>query len=92
MTVTCLLSQTNHDLRCPVCGQGVLLFAEHATASVREQVKRRVRRALRSHHAGTAGSFAVHPTETFPVEDENTGVPEWLSSWLPVTGMAAAFA
>ena len=92
MTVTCLLSQTNNDVRCPVCGQGVLLFAEYATASVREQVKRRVRRAMRNHHAGTAGALTVHPVDAFPVEDENTGVPEWLSSWLPVTCTAVAFA
>lgn len=92
MTVTCLLSQTSNDLRCPVCGQGVLLLAEHATASVREQVKRRVRRAMRNHHAGRAGAMEVHPAAPFAVEDENTGVPEWLSGWFPTSSNAIAFA
>ncbi len=92
MSITCLLSNTANDLRCPVCGQGFLLFAERTTATVREQVKRRVRRAMRSHHAGAAGALDVHPAAAFPVEDENTGAPAWLSGWLPVGSPAAALA
>ncbi len=92
MTVTCLLSQTGNDLFCPVCGQGVRIFAEHATATVREQVKRRVQRAMRNHHSGTNGGLNVHPAESFPVEEGNTGVADWIAGWLPSSGAIPAMA
>ena len=92
MSVTCLLSNTANDLRCPVCGQGFLLFAERATATVREQVKRRVQRAMRAHHAGTQGGLDVHPTAAFPVDDDNSATDNWLSGWAPLGNPAAAFA
>ena len=92
MSVTCLLSNTANDLRCPVCGQGFLLFAERATATVREQVKRRVQRAMRSHHAGAQGGLNVHPTASFPVEDDNAGTGNWLRGWTPIGNPAAALA
>lgn len=83
MSITCLLSQTSNDLRCPVCGQGFLVFAERASATVREQIRRRVQRAMRTHHAGAGmGTLEVHPTDAFPVEDENT-VTDLLRGWMP---------
>ena len=92
MSVTCLLSNTANDLRCPVCGQGFLVFAERATATVREQVKRRVQRAMRNHHAGALGALDVHPTTAFPVEDNNGGGADWLSGWMPAGDPVAALA
>jgi hypothetical protein len=90
MSITCLLSNTANDFRCPVCGQGFLVFAERATATVREQVKRSVQRAMRSHHAGAQGALYVHPTTAFEMEDENAGAGDGLRSWFPLNNPAAA--
>lgn len=92
MSTTCLLSNTANDLRCPVCGQGFLVFAERATATVREQVKRRVQRAMRTHHAGTQGALDVHPTVAFPVADEDTSFGDWLNGWMSAGQPTVAFA
>ena len=83
MSVTCLMSNLANDLRCPVCGQGFLVFAERMSATAREQVKRRVQLTMRSHHAGALGGLHVHPTTAFAVEQENAGTYEGLNSWLP---------
>ena len=83
MSITCLLSQTVNDLRCPVCGQGFLVFAEHTSATVREQVRRRVQGTMRMHHAGAEGSTDVHPTLAFAVAGEDDTVAGRLSGWQP---------
>lgn len=88
MSITCLLSHTSNDLRCPICGQGFLVFAERASAAVREQIRRRVKRAMRMHHAG-AGASQVHPTDAFPVEEENTTLANLFSALVPRTFAAA---
>lgn len=88
MQITCLLSHTSSDVRCPVCGQGFLVFAERASATVREQIRRRVQRTMRLHH-GAAGRLRVHPTAAFPVEEENTSLIQMCGGVVP-TGFATA--
>ncbi len=90
MSVTCLMSNLANDLRCPVCGQGFLVFAERGSATVREQVKRRVQHTMRSHHAGAMGGLHVHPTTAFAVEEAHAGACDGLSNWLPANIPGAA--
>ncbi len=72
MSVTCLVSHTANDLRCPVCGQGFLLFTGgRVSATAREQVRHRVRLAVRQHHAVSTSGMEVHPRIAFAVEEEN---------------------
>lgn len=92
MSITCLLSQTSNDARCPVCGQGFTVFAERSTATVREQVKRCVQRAMRGHHAGAQGALDVHPTTAFAVGEDNGGAADGWSGWVPAGTPAAAMA
>ncbi len=72
MSATCLLSNIAHDVRCPVCGQGFLLFAEHVSATVRQQVRRSAEAVMRLHHAQPADLLHVHPADAFDVGAEDT--------------------
>ncbi len=72
MSVTCLLSNTANDLRCPVCGQGFLLFGERTSATARQQLRRSAQQAMRQHHAAHSNTMEAHPSEPFAVEAEDT--------------------
>lgn len=72
MSATCLRSNTNHDVRCPVCGQGFLIFAEHVSATVSQQMRRSAELAMRLHHAFTRNPANAHPANSFQVAAENT--------------------
>lgn len=91
MSVTCLSSNLANDLRCPVCGQGFLVFAERTSGTAREQMKRRVQHTMRSHHAGALGGLHVHPTTAFAVEDDNLGACDGMNTWLPASSPVATF-
>ena len=72
MSVTCLISHTANDLRCPVCGQGFLLFpAGRVPATAREQIRRCVQGTMRAHHSSQTSGAEAHPGEAFVVEREN---------------------
>lgn len=91
MSVTCLLSNIANDLRCPVCGQGFVVFAERSSATAREQMKRRVQRTMRSHHTDAPGKPHVHPATPFTVEGEDSAPADVLHGWMPRTDAAQAF-
>ncbi len=72
MSVTCLISHTANDLRCPVCGQGFLLFTGgRISATAHAEVRHRVRLAVRQHHVVHTSGMDVHPCAAFTVEEEN---------------------
>lgn len=77
MPITCLLSHTYHDLRCPVCGEGFLILANVDNLISRTQVRRKVGEALRAQHPHL-GSMNVHTSEPFQVAEDNAGAQEWL--------------
>ncbi len=82
MSVTCLISNTASDLRCPVCGQGFLLFAERTSQTVRHQLRRSVEKAMRLHHAGSQDHMHVHPNQPFHVESDDTMLGNGFSGML----------
>ena len=88
MSVTCLLSHTYNDLRCPVCGEGFLILAKADNLSTRMQVRREVGEALRAHHTHL-GATDVHSAAPFTVAADNCSPIEWLHLPLTFTGEAA---
>ena len=83
MPVSCLLSHTYHDLRCPVCGEGFLILAAEVDSSVaRTLVKRKAAEALRAHHTH-AGALNVHPAGAFKVLSDEHAIDEWHSAAAP---------
>lgn len=91
MSITCLLSHTYHDLRCPVCGEGFLILAQANDLVTRMQVRRNVGDVLRSHHAHL-GAIDVHPLEPFHVAADNCSPIEWMHPSLTFTEETAQVA
>lgn len=77
MSITCLLSHTYNDLRCPVCGEGFLILARTDTLVSRMQVRRIVGEALRAQHTHM-GATGVHGNEPFTIAADNCSPMEWL--------------
>lgn len=82
MSITCLLSHTYNDLRCPVCGEGFLILARADNLVTRMQVRRKVGDVLRAQHT-QLGATNVHTTAPFTVAADNCSPMEWLH--LPMT-------
>ncbi|MBE7180428.1 MAG: hypothetical protein INR71_04310 [Terriglobus roseus] len=82
MSITCLLSHTYNDLRCPVCGEGFLILAQADNLVTRMQVRRTVGEALRAQHTHL-GAINVHSADPFTVAADNCSPIEWLR--LPTT-------
>ncbi|WP_419804878.1 hypothetical protein [Terriglobus sp.] len=89
MSITCLLSHTYSDLRCPVCGEGFLILARAENLTSRMQVRRKVGEALRAQHTHL-GATGVHTAAPFTVAADNCSPIEWLHLPLTFTGGAAA--
>ena len=89
--ITCLLSHTYHDLRCPVCGEGFLILAKADNLVTRMQVRREVGDALRAHHTHL-GATGVHPASPFAVQESNGSPAEAPQTPLtyPTPALAAA--
>lgn len=90
MSVTCMLSHTACDVRCPVCGQGFLLFVERTSATVQHHFRRRAEKAMRLHHADQRGHLHVHPAAPFQLTPEDTMLGNLLSSLTFVRTAAAS--
>ena len=87
MSITCLLSHTYSDLRCPVCGEGFLILARAENRVIRTQLRRIVGEALRAQHTHI-GATAVHGAQPFTVAADNCSPIEWLR--LPASPSAGA--
>ena len=62
-------SKLSSTVRCPICGQAFLIFAQSGTRSVDTLSLRVIEHALRSHHSRRDQSN-VHPERTF-------NIPSW---------------
>jgi hypothetical protein len=60
------------NVRCPVCGQGFLIYAERGMQSGHNINRRIIQHVLRMHHARSAAPSA-HPEGTFHI-------PNWSGS------------
>lgn len=66
MGSTVSLSMSGSDVRCPVCGQGFLLYSEERTQQARAWEHDVVKEQLRLHHE----LQIPHPVEPFPINAE----------------------
>lgn len=55
------------DVRCPICGQGFLIFAELAAHASQIESRRLIQQTLRAQHAEPGVSTTPHPGATFNI-------------------------
>ncbi len=63
MPIACHSSNLSSDIRCAICGQGFLLYADGEARGHLQEVKQDVQRILRHHH-----TMGAHPAGTFTVD------------------------
>lgn len=66
MSIHCVPSSLGNDVRCAVCGQAFLIFADRIAQKHREPTRGVVQSALRLHHSRFDDHHA-HPVEGFSV-------------------------
>jgi len=69
----CQESKLSASVRCPVCGQGFLIFTELGMHASQVVSRRIVLHALRSHHVTRSDSSSPHPGSTFHI-------PSWFGA------------
>lgn len=69
MQMLCKVSNVFSDVRCPVCGQGFLVYWTRIAASSRDQQRQFLLEGLRTHHRDSANSSDVH-APAFYLTDE----------------------
>jgi hypothetical protein len=72
MQVVCQPSNNSADVRCPVCGQGFLLYWERTCRIEQGETLSDIQQSLADHHTAdvAVGDDAVHPIAAF-------NIPEW---------------
>ena len=66
-------SKLSSDVRCPICGQGFLIFAELAAHASQIDSRRMIQQTLRSQHDAPS-TTAPHPGATFNIPS-HSGTP-----------------
>jgi len=64
---SCQQSKLSASVRCPVCGQGFLIYAESGMQASHNISRRLIQHALRTHHAVQNTSSSAHPGSTFHI-------------------------
>lgn len=64
---SCQPSKLSSSVRCPVCGQGFLIYAEQGLQAGHNINRRIIEHVLRSHHATHSASPNAHPDSTFHI-------------------------
>ncbi|MEI9981727.1 MAG: hypothetical protein WDN23_22565 [Edaphobacter sp.] len=59
-------SKLSSIVRCPVCGQGFLIFSGDGVQAAHDVNRRLIQHALRAHHSTRTGAKA-HPASTFHI-------------------------
>jgi hypothetical protein len=67
--ILCTRSNLGNDVRCPVCGQGFLVFWYRLSRAEQDALRQPIARALRAHHAANPGAAvgSAHPAGEFSV-------------------------
>lgn len=55
------------EIRCPICGQGFLIFEELAAHASQFEGRRIIQQALRSQHTEQGTLYHAHPESTFDI-------------------------
>lgn len=81
----CKVAAGFSDVRCPVCGQGFLVYWTRQRELSREEQRVHVQRALREQHAGTENSDIHAPA--FQIADNPAVMPQILPAPVPATAI-----
>ncbi len=60
-------SKLSSNVRCPVCGQGFLIYAEHDILADHGVNRRLIQHVLRTHHTAHTNSSSAHPPSSFHI-------------------------
>jgi hypothetical protein len=75
----CQPSKLSANVRCPVCGQGFLIYAENGMQAGHTINRRIIQHALRAHHSANSTSSSAHPQNTFHIPS-GPGTTHFLAS------------
>jgi hypothetical protein len=63
----CQQAKISSKVRCPVCGQDFLVYAESGISALDTMSRRVIEHALRTHHTSRLTSASAHPDTTFHI-------------------------
>ena len=66
----CQPAKLSCKIRCPLCGQDFLIYAEGGLSAVDTMSRRVIEHALRTHHTPDSTTASAHPDSTF-------NIPNW---------------
>jgi len=75
----CQEAKLSSRVRCPICGQDFLIYAESGISAVDTMSRRVIEHALRTHHTPRSTTASAHPGPTFPIRNW-TGNQPFLAS------------
>ena len=65
----CQEAKLSSKVRCPICGQDFLIYAESGVSAVDTMSRRVIEHALRTHHTPRSTSASAHPASTFHIRN-----------------------
>jgi hypothetical protein len=60
-------TKLSSKVRCPICGQDFLIYAESGVSAVDTMSRRIIEHTLRNHHTPHSTSVSAHPGSTFHI-------------------------
>ena len=63
----CQEAKLSSRVRCPICGQDFLIYAESGVSAVDAMGRRIIEHTLRNHHTPHSISVSAHPGSTFHI-------------------------
>lgn len=61
------VTKLSSNVRCPICGQGFLIYAERSILADHGVNRRLIQHVLRTHHSAHSKSASAHPPSTFHI-------------------------
>jgi hypothetical protein len=65
--LVCQPAKLSSKVRCPICGQDFLIYAENGVPAADTMSRRVIEHALRTHHTPRSTSRSAHPDSTFHI-------------------------
>jgi hypothetical protein len=63
----CQEAKLSSKVRCPICGQDFLIYAESGVSAMDMMSRRIIEHTLRNHHIPDSTSVSAHPGSTFHI-------------------------
>ncbi|MCU1252983.1 MAG: hypothetical protein JWQ49_6012 [Edaphobacter sp.] len=65
--LVCQPAKLSSKVRCPICGQDFLIYAENGVPAADTMSRRVIEHALRTHHTPHSTARSAHPGSTFHI-------------------------